>query len=289
MNRLISAELFKLRKRAMTRILLFILMGIMAIMYLILFAVSNVELPTGPDGQGPGAIDIQNVLGLPVAIPFALSMLSGLGTVLAVILMASSMGSEYNWRTIRTTVTASESQFKLLGAKLISATILILIGMVIGVATGFIMSLLTTAIGGNAFDFNFITGDYIFDQFLQFWRTFFVMIPFIFMAFLLSIAGRSAMPGIALGIAVLFFEPIITSLMRLAGGWVADIPNFLFAANVNAITALANLPAGFQGGVGFGQSDALPSVTHATIVLSIYSVAFVTYAFYLFRKRDVTG
>lgn len=289
MNRLIGAELFKLRKRGMTRTLLFVLMGILAIMYLILFAVSNVELPAGPGGQGLGSGDIQTVLGLPVAVPFALNMISSLGAILAVILMASAMGSEYNWRTIRTTVTASESRFKLLGSKIIAVLILVLIGMVVGVLTGMLMSLLTTAIGGNAFDFGFITGDYIFDQFLQFWRTFFVMIPFIFMAFLLSIAGRSAMPGIALGIAVLFFEPIITGLMGLAGGWVADIPNYLLAANVSAITALADLPASFSGGMGFAQSDTLPSVTHATVVLSIYSVAFVTYAFYLFRKRDVTG
>ncbi len=287
MTRLIGAELFKLRKRGMTRILLFVLMGILAILYLILLAVSNVELPAGPGGQGPG--DLGEVLGLPVAIPFALSMLAGLGTVLAVILMASSMGSEYNWRTIRTTVTASESRFKLLGAKLISGIILILIGMVIGVATGFVMSLITTAIGGNDFDFSFATGSYMWDQFLQFWRTFFVMVPYIFLGFMLSIAGRSAMPGIALGIAVLFFEPIITGLMSLAGGWVADIPNFLLAANVNAITALADLPAGFGGGMGFGQTDNLPSVANAYIVLSVYSVAFIVYAFYLFRKRDVTG
>jgi len=287
MLRLIGAELFKLRKRAMTRILLFVLMGILALLYLILFAVSNTDVPVGPGG--PGQVDLQDVLGLPVAIPFALSMLAGLGTVLAVILMASSMGSEYNWRTIRTTVTASESRFKLLGAKLISAVILILAGMVVGVVTGFVMSLITTAIGGNDFNFSFATGSYLWDQFVQFWRTFFVMIPYIFLGFMLSIAGRSAMPGIALGIAVLFFEPIITGLMVLAGGWVADIPNFLLAANVNAITALADLPAGFGGGFGFGQTDNLPSVTNAIIVLSTYSLAFVAYAFYLFRKRDVTG
>ncbi len=287
MTRLISAELFKLRKRGMTRILLFVLIGILAVLYLILFAVSRAEIPTGPGG--PGQVDLQTVLGLSVAIPFALNILASLGTVLAVILMASSRGNEYNWRTIRNTVTASESRFKLLGAKLISVTILILIGMVIGLITGFGMSMLTTAIGGNDFNFSFFTGDYIWDQFLQFWRTFFVMLPFIFLGFMLSIAGRSAMPGIALGIGVLFFEPIITGLMSLAGGWVDDIPKFLLGANVNAITALASLPEGFGGGFGGGDAAAAPSTTHAAIVLSLYAAAFVIYAFYLFKKRDVTG
>ncbi|PPD58503.1 ABC transporter permease [Dehalogenimonas etheniformans] len=287
MIRLISAELFKLRKRGMTRTLLFVLMGILVVVYLILYAVSRANIPTGPGG--PGQIDLQTVLGLPVAIPFAFNMLASLGTVLAVILMASSMGNEYNWRTIRSTVAASESRFKLLGAKLISVFIFILIGMVIGVITGFLMSMITTAIGGNSFNFNFFTGSYAWDQFLQFWRTFFVMLPFVFLGFMLSIAGRSAMPGIALGIGVLFFEPIITGLMSLAGGWVADIPKYLLGANVNVITALANLPEGFSGGFGGAGDNSAPSVLHATILLSIYAIAFVTYSFYLFKKRDVTG
>ncbi|XUW99622.1 MAG: ABC transporter permease [Dehalogenimonas sp.] len=287
MIRLISAELFKLRKRGMTRILLFVLMGILMVVYLILYAVSRANIPTGPGG--PGQIDLQTVLGLPVAIPFAFNMLASLGTVLAVILMASSMGNEYNWRTIRSTVAASESRSKLLGAKLISVFIFVLIGMVIGVITGFLMSMITTAIGGNSFNFSFFTGSYAWDQFLQFWRTFFVMLPFVFLGFMLSIAGRSAMPGIALGIGVLFFEPIITGLMSLAGGWVADIPKYLLGANVNVITALANLPEGFSGGFGGAGDNSAPSVLHATIVLSIYAIAFVTYAFYLFKKRDVTA
>jgi ABC-type transport system involved in multi-copper enzyme maturation permease subunit len=216
-------------------------------------------------------------------------MLGSLGTVLAVILMASSMGNEYNWRTIRTTLTASESRFSLLCAKLVAALLFILLGMIIGVATGFIMSLITTAIGGYAFDFSFLTGTYLWDQFLHFWRVLYVMLPYVFLGFLLSIAGRSAMPGIALGIGVLFFEPIITGLMSLAGGWIADVPDFLLGKNVNAITALAGLPRGVRGGFGFSAAGDTPGVVHAAIVLGIYSVVFVVAAFQLFRKRDLTG
>jgi ABC-2 type transport system permease protein len=287
MLRLINAELFKLRKRAMTSILLFVLVGILIIIYLILLAVSNANLPIPRADEGMPRI--VNLLGLPVAIPLAFMFLAGLGSILAVILVASSMGNEYNWRTIRTLLTSSESRFKLLCAKLISAILLILLGMVIGVVTGFIMSLITTAIGGYKFDFGFATGSYMWDQFLQFWRTFYVMLPYIFLGFLLSIVGRSAMPGIALGIAILFFEPVITGLMNLAGGWISEIPAYLLGENVNAITALADLPSGFGGGFGFRAIGEMPSITHATIVLGVYSVVSLVLAFYLFRKRDVTS
>jgi ABC-2 type transport system permease protein len=285
-TRLIAAELYKLRKRLMSRVLLYVLIGIIVVLYFLFLAISKVTIP----GHGPEQIgDIQNLLGLPVSISFALWIASSFGSVLAVILVASCIGSEYNWRTIRTMLICSESRFKLLGAKLISAGIFVLIGMIIAVIAGFIMSLITTAIGGYAFDFGFMTGGYIWDQFAQFWRTFFVLIPYSLIGFLLAIVGRSAMPGIALGIGIIFLEGLITTFMRLAGGWIAQVPDYLLAANVQAITSLSDLPQRFSQ-MGGGDIDfSLPGTTHAFITLAIYSVAFLILAFYLFRRRDVTG
>jgi len=269
----------------MTSILLDILIGLMIVFYLVLLAVAKANI-TGPRGGTPtGAI--QNLLGLPVAIPFAFSMLAFLGTVMACILMASSMGNEYNWRTIRTMVISSESRTKLLIAKLISVTIYVLIGMVIGLATGFIMSLITTAIGGYKFDFSFSTGTYWWDQFVQFWRTFYIMMPYLLMAFLFSIVGRSAMPGIAVGLGMFFLEPIlIDPLMGLAGGWVAQIPDYLIQNNFGVINSLNNLPGRLGGAISGGTTQTL-SVTHAGVMLGIYIVVFTVIAFYTFRKRDV--
>ena len=150
-------------------------------------------------------------------------------------------------------------------------------------------ALITTAIGSYAFDFSFMTGEYLWDQFLQFWRTFFVLIPYSLLGFLLAIVGRSAMPGIALGIGVLFLESIVTTFMRLASGWITMVPDYLLAANVRAITSLSDLPQGFNR---MGMNDVasqLPGTTHAFLTLAIYSLAFIVLAFYLFRKRDVTG
>jgi ABC-2 type transport system permease protein len=286
LGRMIGAELFKLNKRLITRVLLAILVGIIALVHLLLLAISKTNLPVG--GQGTG--NIENLLGLPAAIPFAFSLMSSFGVVLAVILTASSVGNEYNWRTIRSALISSESRFKFLTAKLVALAIIILIGMFIGVATGFVMSLITTALGGYAFDFSFATGSYFWNQFLQFWRTFYVIAPFCLLGFLMAIVGRSAMPGIATGIGVLFLETIITTFMSLAGGWIAKVPDYLLSANVNALVTLNNLPRGFGGGFGGGGTpQALPSVTHAYIVLGMYSLAFLFLGFYLFGKRDVTG
>jgi len=286
-TRLIAAELFKLRNRLMTRVLLFVLVGIIALLYLLLLAVSKVNLPARA-AEATG--NIENLLGLPVALPFALSIVSSFGSVLAVILIASSVGNEYGWRTIRTALICSESRAEFLGAKLVSTFVLILGGMVVALAAGFLMSVITTAIGRYAFDFSFATGGYLWDQFLQFWRTLYVMTPYTLLGFLFAVVGRSAMPGIAVGIGVYFLESIITTFMSLAGGWIAQVPNYLLTANVRAITSLANLPRGFVAGANAGnESVQLPSVPHAFIVLGIYSLAFMAIGFYLFRRRDVTA
>ena len=289
MIRLVSAELFKLRKRLMTKVLLFVLVGITAIACLVLLAISKAVI-TGPGLEMPqGGTGIANPVGLPLALPMALSIISSLGVVLAVILSASSIGSEYNWRTLRTMLICSEGRLKLLGAKLIAVGTLVLIGMVIGLATGFVMSLITTAIGGYAFDFSFVTRQFLWDQFLQFWRVFYVLMPYMLLGFLFAVVGRSVMPGIALGIGVFFLEPIATAFMDAAGGWIAKIPSYLLRANVRVITAMGGPPQLITVETEADVLNQVPGTSHAVITIALYSLVFIAVAFYLFRRRDVTG
>jgi ABC-type transport system involved in multi-copper enzyme maturation permease subunit len=284
LGRMIGAEFLKLRKRQMTWVLLSILVGIIVLVNLLLLAISKVKTP----GTGLGAGNIAALLGLQSAVPFAFSMMASFGTVLAIILTASSMGGEYNWKTIRPALVSSESRFKFIIAKLVSLGILILIGMLIAVIAGFIMGLITTGLGGNAYSFGFLTGSYVWTQFLQYWRTFYVIMPFALLGFMMAIVGRSAMPGIATGIGVVFLEAIITTFMTAAGGWIAKVPAYLLNANMTAITALNKLPGRFGGGGG-GTDTTIPSLTHAFVILGLYSVIFLVFSFYLFRNRDVTG
>ncbi len=290
MSRLIASELLKLRKRGMTWILLYILIGIMILIHVLTYAFSQRAFPGAPADHTTG---LQQILGLPLALPLALLFLASLGAVLATIMTASTTGNEYNWGTIRIALISAESRLRFLTAKLISVAIVVLIGMLIGLATGFLMSLITTALSGNGFDFSFATRSYFWDQFLQFWRTFYVIVFYSLMGFVFAIIGRSAMPGIAVSIGILFLEPLITTLMRAAGGWVSNVPDYLFSANVNAINALTSVPGMFGGGGGGGgfggAAVALPSVQHAYVVLGVYILVFLAAGYYLFRKRDVTG
>jgi ABC-type transport system involved in multi-copper enzyme maturation permease subunit len=112
--------------------------------------------------------------------------------------------------------------------------------------------------------------------------------PFALLGFMMASVGRSAMPGIATGVGFLFLEAIITAFMTAAGGWIAKVPAYLLNANVTAITALNKLPSRFGGGGGT-DTTAVPSLTHAFVILGLYSLAFLFLSLYLFKKRDVTG
>jgi ABC-2 type transport system permease protein len=283
LGRMIGAEFLKLRKRQMTWVLLGILVGIIVIVNLLLLAISKVKTP----GPGIGSGNLATLLGLQSAIPFAFSMMASFGSLLAIIFTATSIGSEYSWKTIRPALVSSESRFKFIVSKLVSLGSMILISMLIAVIVGFIMGLITTGLGGNAYSFSFFTGAYAWTQVLQYLRTFYVIMPFALLGFMMAIVGRSAMPGIATGVGFLFLEAIITTFMTAAGGWIAKVPAYLLNANVTAITALNKLPGRFGG--GGGTDTTIPSLTHAFIILGLYSVIFLVFSFYLFRKRDVTG
>jgi len=280
-TRLISAELFKLRKRSMTWVLLFVLIGIIVVFYLVLLSIAH-----GTQGIGQGSEPTQNMLGLSMVTPFVLSLLFPFGIILSVIVITSSIGTEYNWRTIRTMLICSESRLKLLCAKLIAVGILMLIGMVIGIAIGFVMSVITTAIGGYAFDFRFATGEYLWNQFLQFWRSFYVLIPYVLLGFLFAVIGRSSIPGIVLGISEFLLESMITAFLYSAGDWIAEIPKYLLTVNVNAINALGKVPVKVPV---VSASSQMPGLPHAFATVAVYNLVFIVLAIYIFRKRDVTS
>jgi ABC-2 type transport system permease protein len=280
---MISAEMLKLINRTMTKVFLIIIVVVIALANVLIFAATNKNPVFSPQGV-TGAPDL-----LSSAIPSALSIISFFGLFLAAIYIASSVGNEYGWKTIRTELISSESRFKFLTAKLVSLSVFIILGMLIAVLVGFVTRLISVGVGGYSYNFSFFTGTYAWNEFLQFWRTFFVIMPYGLLGFMMAIVGRSSMPGIATSIGVFFLESIVTAIMRSVNGWISHVPDYLLSANVNAIQALNNQSSTVRVNGNGGTNAGLPSVPHAFIVLSIYSLAFLALGYYLFKKRDVTG
>jgi ABC-2 type transport system permease protein len=293
MARLIKAEIYKLRKRSMTYILLLILLALIALIMAISQAVAlnSSTVTTVTNGvastqvvQGVAA----NVHFLHDVITSTIAMLCGLiGVVLAVVLIANGLGSEYGWNTMRPYLLCSESRSKVVTSKLIADAIFIVAGMIIAVVFAILLGALFTAIRGFSWSLDAGLMSFTGHQLVNFVRAFYVILPYALLAFLFTVLGRSTAAGIGFGIGAYAAEAIISGLLSQAHGWLAKIPNYLLSTNISKIDSLSQ----FSGGVNItiGSSSTAPSAPHAFIVLAVYCVALTAVSFFIFRNRDVTG
>ena len=288
MARLIKAEIYKLSKRSMTYILLLILIGLFALIVSITEANPSI-MTTETNGINTTVPAVAaNIQFLQGAITSTIAMLGGfIGVVLAVVLVANGMGSEYGWNTIRPYLLCSESRSKMFASKLIADAIFVVAGMIIGVITVILLGVLFTAIRGYSWNLGASTLSFTGSQLLDFTRTFYVILPYALLAFLFTVLGRSTAAGIGFGIGASVLETIITGLLSSAHGWLAKIPDYLLSINVSKITSLS----GASGGVTVYGGPNTPMVTslHSFVVIAVYCVVFTAIAYTIFQRRDVTG
>jgi ABC-type transport system involved in multi-copper enzyme maturation permease subunit len=285
---LFAVEFFKLRHRLMTWVLFTILLAIIILLYVVLWAVTEEASEIFVE---PGELQrLRRFLFLREAVPFGLQLVSTFGLVLAVILAAGAMGSEYGWGTIRVMLSSTPGRINFLTAKMAAVMAMVMLGSLVGMLTAIASSTIIAEVGGGA-DFSFVDRGYIARSALSFGRTILVVTPYVMMAFFFTVWGRSTMAGVAAGIGVGFLEGIITGLMRVAGSPWDAVPQFFLDANADVL----RLESGLSEGLGFGPqtrpalSEGLPDPSIAALTLGLWTLLFLALSIALFRRRDVTG
>jgi ABC-type transport system involved in multi-copper enzyme maturation permease subunit len=275
---LIRAEVFKLSRRAMPRILLLILvLGVIG-----LYGLLWVALETGSQADDPGTReameDLRELVSLDQIRESGTDLVVTLGSILAVILGASAISTEYTWGTIRTILPRAGSRAGFLTAKyLVLAGFVVLIMLV-----GFLAALLGSFIVSTAEDLGRDLGpDAAPGIAAALARGAFVTLPYVALAFLVAVQTRSTAAGISVGLVVLLGEGIVTELIALLPGALERVPGFLLSRNVTAVMD--------ANAVGEGSAEPLPNIWRATAVLSAYTAAFVALAYRVFLTRDVTA
>jgi len=276
----IRAELFKLRKRKMTWIMIIVLA---AFLCLIFFAIYGITASPPERMPHEGLETMRNLITFPDAFTMIFSMAQNIGAILLTIIVASSVGNEYGWGTIRQTLIRKGIRYQYVLSKLVAFIVYALIGIVIAFIIGFCLALLTTQWVNGALNWDFMTVSYVGELFTMYGWTFYGLFVYILLAMLLSIVGRSAIVGIGATLGYYFVESIAISIFNQSGGWLAEIPNYLIGHNISAI-----LPTTMMQGP-FASSGALPSTLYASTVLAIYCVVFLGLSLYLFKRRDVTA
>jgi ABC-2 type transport system permease protein len=279
MIEMIRAELFKLRKRRMTWILLIILAAFFCLMFFATYGITS----SPPDRMpGEGIDTIRASLQFPGAFDMIFSTAGTIGTLLLIILVASSIGNEYSWGTVRQVLTRRGIRYHFVTSKLVSFIIIAVIGLLISVVIGFILALITSNLIGSI-NWDFMTASYIGGQFEQFGWTLFSLLPYILLTTFFAFLGRSAIAGIGGGLGFYFIETIAVALFNQAGGWLAKIPDYLIGPNVEALMPTNQMAMG-----QFTSGGTLTSTLHASVILAVYCVVFTVVSLYMFKKGDVT-
>jgi ABC-2 type transport system permease protein len=279
MIEMIQAELYKLRKRRMTWILLVIMAAFFCLIFFATYGITS-----SPPARMPAAsVDaIRTSLQFPDAFNMIFSTSGSILTLLLIILVASSIGNEYGWGTVRQILSRKGIRYYFVVSKLVSFIITAVIGLIIAFVFGFILALITSNMIGSV-NWDFMTASFIGGLFKNYGWTLYTLLPYILMTVFFAFLGRSAIAGIGGGLGFYFIEAIAVGIFNQSGGWLAEIPGYLIGPNVDAL-----LPSSFFTQGPFASAGTMPSVLHASITLAVYCVVFMVIALYMFQKRDIT-
>jgi ABC-type transport system involved in multi-copper enzyme maturation permease subunit len=263
MLNLLRSELFRLRKRPQS----WMLLGIAFLLTAFVYGgfVVGARVSTGQERA-----DLQEALTFPELPDFGLSFgLAFFGSVMLVIVAAGMMGNEYSWNTLRPLRARARSRASLLTAKLITVLIYsVLFCVMLGVMIGG-LSIVSSAIAGIDAGFSI---DAAREALEYTFKLVFANVPYMAFAFLLATVARSNAAGIAGALGLSFIEQPILQLLGLASDSLEKVEEFGLSYNLNAI-------------LGFGDGDG----TRAAIILMIYTALFVAISYVVFLRRDVTS
>lgn len=291
--KLVDIEIFKLRRRAMTWIVLGVLVLVIVVVYVLLWLVTD-QLAAQPGTPGVGGVQITNLdeqrsqLYLEQSVPFGLQIIQIVGTFLVVILAGSAIGSEYDWHTIRPFVTATPSRWHYLGSKLVAIAILTVIGTLIGMVVAVTTSGIISEVAG-ASDYGFIDAGYIGESALSYLRTLLTIAPYLGLAVLFGTIGRSTLSGVGFSLGILFLEAIITGLLQLTGKLGGQISNIFPGTNVETLMLANGLRSSLQ--VAQQSTFAFPRVSTewSAVILAAYTLGFLAATLVVFARRDIRG
>jgi ABC-type transport system involved in multi-copper enzyme maturation permease subunit len=291
LNRLIDVEFFKLRKRMMTWVCALVLVGMIILLYSVLWNVSGEATRRFGFGGRFSAEDLRRTLFIQYSVPFSLQVVGYFGAILAVVFSAGAAGGEYGWGTVRLMATSAPGRIKLIVAKMVVVSIMTLAGAAIAVIVGLSYSGLITWSSGGA-DLDFLTWQFLYDQALAYVRTVFVLSPYVFMAFCIAVVARSTLAGVGAGLGVAAVGPLIAGLMREGGEPWRSLPDYFIHRNAEIILAQNVVPRPLpQFGPSLNnlaRNEAFSPET-AALILSVYVFVFVATSLIVFSRRDIAA
>lgn len=199
--RLLAAEILKLRRRWASYLVLGILIGLMALIYLLVGATA------GSDPRGAST-----VLRFPNSYGFINQFVFGLGSLLAVAYAAAIAGADWNWGVFRVIVARGESRTRYVVIKFVAVAIFLLLGILIAYAAGIGLNLLAGVMSGvSVGDPLAGSGGEDLARSLGFGSL--VMVERAALGFAVAMLLRSQLAGVVTGIVLFIGEQILATVI----------------------------------------------------------------------------
>ncbi len=319
--RLMGMELYKMRRRVMSKVLGSIALAIPILVFLLVslgtFFVLNAPVDsyappcqssggppqsgTSPNCPTPSAAQltqarqsalrsISEPLRLPSSLNISMQFALSADTILIILLIGAIAGGEFSVGTVRLIYTRGPTRTQFLLAKVGAAIVCIALGIlamsIIGVLTGQALNPLSSI----PQDFSFLSGSWVGHTILYLLIAMLDWFMYAAIAIFFGILGRSTVAGIVGALTWFFVEPIVGGVLKLAGtfshgpfgDFLKAVPDYFIGNNIGAL--LQN-----QEQYIFGGSSSSLSDLHALIVLAVYLIVLVGLAWRINKRRDVTN
>ena len=278
----------KLLKRSLLWIELALFAGLVLLAQLVFYLVLQNNL--GGEAALPDAqAQLRHMVTWPGALLNVLGFASGnaIGGLLLIILTGAVTAQEYSWRTLHLWLSRGVPRPVLLGARfaglLLPALLITLTPLLVG---GLLSAFFTLQLDG-ALPLDQVS----FIQLgLSLLRTAYTLLPYAALAFLLAVATRSVVVAVGGGLAfALLVEGILIQVLALLGGSLAQIGRYLPAGLSNGLLSLNRaVVVTLEVNGRQAQLSSLEPLP-AAIGIALWTLLFVTLAFSIFRRQDLTG
>ncbi len=219
---------------------------------------------------------------LPASIAQGLGVTHALSIMLFMFLVASALGSEYSWGTLRTVLTKGSGRWQFLGSKAFTLLIMGAAGLLV-VSVGVLVSSLifgSFAPTGGIAD----QGDWA-GVAKTLGKSVYALVPYLALALFFTVLTTSTGVGTALAFGYFVVESIMVGILAAFWDWFDSVAQFVLGTNVSAWmqeegTAIVSLsPLNVDP----------PGALHAFFVILAYALIIGAGAFWLFQRKDVTG
>lgn len=303
--RLTAWTLYTLRRRALSKWLAGIFLGIFALAHGFL-VLSYVAASSSPRMQQSGAAAA--VLG-PLTFPTSLSLAGGfvgsLGVLCIVILAGAAVGGEYGAGTVRIWLSRGVGRAQMIVAQTLALALIAVVGTAAMLALGALVGVtLGPLLGGN------VSGlpDGGVGQLAGYWLAVSGQaFAYGLLALFLATLTRSTPAGIGIPLGYMFLENIASSILtsvgeslKLGGSpnvgeFIVSIPSWLLGSNVSALVSrvadglfTSGVTSGDTGGAQSPFQPAPIDLTHALVFVVGYCAAFAVGSWLVLRRRDIT-